>query len=362
MNEKNIEELFDNREIINEEEQKQLKKEIRRGLAKNIYSRLIITLICVSVLIFAVFFIYQKYRESRSFHLDELELIIDGENMTEEDKLSKNAQWYLNSYIELTAPGYYVQYSFPNATRTADEVYLFGGAYAADRFHTNGEGFTASDHVSLQMDRYSGGIGIAPDLRGYIALSDPFQKWWADPDAYEQLYSIPASEDELTDLPSSASVKIDIKFDHPLTTEEMLALGKNYPDSQIVYAVTHVFNIFENSDAFHALGFSLIFSDNSCSLNEEAEIKYPCLKIEEQYSAEELNDHYRSVLSLLLNNKVLWADQMIAVEKVYDDILENGISILGVRMICSKHDALLLLDDENIRNAHICDIKMSRFE
>jgi len=78
--------------------------------------------------------------------------------------------------------------------------------------------------------------------------------------------------------------------------------------------------------------------------------------------AEKLKKHYQSVLSLLLNNDVLEENEKEGAEYVLQDIQDNPVQVLGIRMFCTKEDALRLLEDERIEDMHIEDVKMSRFE
>jgi len=76
----------------------------------------------------------------------------------------------------------------------------------------------------------------------------------------------------------------------------------------------------------------------------------------------DLYEHYKSVVSLLVENDILTEPEKTIAGNLNKELQENPVRILGIRMFCTKEDALRLLEDERIEDMHIEDVKMSRFE
>ena len=82
-----------------------------------------------------------------------------------------------------------------------------------------------------------------------------------------------------------------------------------------------------------------------------------------KYTAEDYVTHYKSVLSLLINNRFGYLYEIEQWQRRLDK-LEKGeeLRVIGVRIISGRNDALNLTNDERIQELHILDMKMNRFD
>jgi hypothetical protein len=82
-----------------------------------------------------------------------------------------------------------------------------------------------------------------------------------------------------------------------------------------------------------------------------------------EYTAEDYVTHYKSVLTLLINNRFGYPYEIEDWQRRLDE-LEKGeeLRVIGVRIISSRNDALNLTEDERIQDFHIMDMKMNRFD
>lgn len=383
-----IEKMLEERNEISEEIQDEMNRDIRKGISRNIYIRAVITVLVLALAVSGLWYGVRAVKEESSFHLDDLELLLSGriEDSSEEVKnniLTLNAGWYLNCYVELFAPGN-VFLLDPDAE---PQEKAFGSwtvsGWLTDQFHMNPEySVLPQTDGSSRMDFEIRNGKFIPDTDiDYILFrKNPFRNWWTYMSSWEKNHQVPDITEEITELPASAGVELDMKFKSPMDTDSLLLWLSQFADSTPVYAVTHLYMDKDNAYRIYPQGFSFTRSLYFGVVSEETREKYPgfsgtAVSIVPYYQTasfisgprrehvkEELLSHYTSSLKLLLENDFLDGIEKDIAAYVYADLQKNEPEILGMRIYCSKADALKLLEDDNIQNIRIADIRLTRFD
>lgn len=404
-----IEELLDEKLVIPEEEQKSLNHKVRNGIARSIYTRILITALVIASGIFIIRYAADAYRQSAAWHLNELEMLEDEDILQESfgdapyNTETVNARLYLSMYIELFAPGYkivYPDYSSPVSNVEYGTYEISGSVINYFSQAENPFALNRSDVICDHMTLKDGKIVLDDDVKYNLFKSDRFRLFWTAPLKYLRVFPnnsyFSIRTDEIESLPDSAYVEMDVYFYRELTVGQFCEMIADHKDSRIEYAVTHILSdtfrytggpITYSRDTFEeppVLGFSLVHSNNVFLPSEEMNEKYPKLALPpDEYGymqifnhywnifqdrdqmaeySETFIDHYRSALSLLVNNHVLSEEEESCGREVLDDMEENDLTVKGVRMICTKEDALKWMTDMNTRAYKIENAKWSRYE
>ena len=387
-----IDEILEEQFVIDDEEQKQMNKKIQRGIAKKIYTKILITILILSCLVYGGYNGYQHYLDTNSFHLEDLEQLVTVKDYfghsTKEQVVAQNTGFYLHAYCELFFPGYVFEY-YGNAEDISRTDY---GKYEVrsillNYFHVNTEkhsmGFQNLIYETVKMNINDGKMSLSYEDIMRIKGNDLFQIWWNYGDTYKEKYSVPAISDELETFPDSAYIELDMRFKEPLSLEDVFLFQTEYPDSRLAYGVTHQIQLPEVYSGKYTIGMSFLFG-NYAFPSQEAMEKYPWLfmtsfMIDEydttnrwinqfgsegarKINAKHYLEHYKNVVSLLVDNDVLTEPEKTIAETLKEELQGDSVMISGVRMFCTKKDVLALLEDERIADMHIEDVKMSRFE
>lgn len=392
MNEKKIDELLEERMNISEEEQTEMNKKIQSGIARTVYSRVLIVLTALAVLLGAGWYGISKYQEAASFHIRDLEpiideTVIDGTDYTE----IMTAYDYLALYYELFAPGYRMGFNNRTALEKVENGVYAYHAVLFPWFHVNAEG-VPSPRISIESRDLiiRDGKHIPDEEPNYVMIyRNYFKRWIAAQDTWNRNRAIPAIQNEIEELPSSAFVELNISFADPISLEKLLEVCSGLTSSRLSYAVTHLYMDTENNYSITPLGISFInptLSGKPLTYNID-DNPYPYLQVKEdcarqdlyhgadysynkQFSsaqrrrdyAEEMTTHYESVLKLMISSQFLGEEDEKVVSYAYNDMQENELKIYGIQIFCAKDDALKALNLDNIKNMQIEDIKMSRFD
>lgn len=392
MDEKKIDELLEERMNISEEEQTEMNKKIQTGIARAVYSRVLIVLTALAVLLGAGWYGVSKYQEAVSFHIRDLkplikETVIEGEDWTD----WAIAHNYLSLYFELFAPGYVLGYSEEaELEKTENGAYAYHGSLIP-WFHVNTEGIQLSTHITPETGDYIIKDGkYIPDeqVRDMMNSRIVFKRWITSEQTWDRSYKAPEIRDEINKLPDSAFVQMAVRFDQPITVEELLEVCAGLPGARLSYAVTHLCPDKENSYQMTPLGISFLnsFMVGEWLYEKPEEGPYPWLSMKPliyqdttygkdysyymQYNsaalrhdlAEQTIQHYQSILKLMLDSNFLGEKDEKAVSWAYQDMQENTLKVYGIQIFCTKEGALNTLDLTNVKNMRIEDIRMSRFD
>ena len=387
-----INEILEETVIIDEKEQVKMNQKIQRGIAKNIYSKILIFILIFSCLIYGGYSGYQNYLEKNSFHLEDLEQLVTVKeyfgHATKEEVVAENTGYYLHAYCELFLPGYVFDYygEEENIQRTDYGKYEVHSRLL-NYFRVNAEkhrhGLGNLIYGTVTMNINDGKMSLNNEDKRRIKGNDLFHTWWALGDKYVEHYPIPSISEELNTFPDSAYIDLDMRFKEPMSLEDVFLLQTDYPDSRLAYGVTHQVQGPDENPGNYTVGMSFLFG-NYPFPSQEAMEKYPWLfmlslsgdeidttnrwinqfgsEAARKINAKYYLAHYKSVVSLLVENDILTEPEKTVAENLNKELQENPVRIMGIRMFCTKEDALRLLEDERIEDMHIEDAKMSRFE
>lgn len=381
-----IRDMLDERNEDQTEEIRAFEKKIKRGLNWNIYKRSILVILAAVLLFMLTDRLYHYEQEKTSWHLADLEQVIDGDNTN--NSADDNAFIYIKAYYDLFAPGYTVEKrTYPTfANRLVYGEYEFSLS-VINTFRIDPEGGFGYSSKDSSIRMINGRIVQSEDIAERL-IHDSFTAWWSmGSEQYEAFYRIPDPVAEVEQLSASAYVEMDVELNEKLSVEDVLKLQAEYPDSRILYAVTFKDTGLVQNDSIlmNTCGFSMMDNGFNAVISKEAWEKYPNLaknselgynmfsgsvswyeslkneSIWKQY-AQMYMQHYQSILKLLLNNKVLRFPENTIADNALAEAEENGVSVIGLRLSLTKEDALRFMTDSNVKAFHIADIKMSRFD
>ena len=384
-----IEEMPDwtgNEEI---EDVKVFEKKIQKGIRRNIYTRSLIMILAAALVFTGVKRIWLYEQERSSWHLSDLEQLIDPEPYGEY-AAEENAFLYISAYYDMFVPGYAaVKRSYPAFAERIDYgIYEFRISMI-NCFRSNPEGISGYRGSDSCIVIDHGKLIKSGDI-AELEMQDQYTAWWSmGSERYVSFFHVPDPEEEIRELPPSAYVEMDIRLKDPVSIEELLKIQADHPDSRILYAVTYADDDIVSEDYVIAntCGFSLMGPGLDVPLSTEAMEKYPYLAKESEFGreifagsekylqsllnentrkmyAEKYLEHYLSVLNLFHNNPVLdlqYPEKEIA-EKALADAQENSVRVIGLRMSLTKEDAFKIMEKEFTESVHIADVKMSRFD
>ncbi|MBR2846010.1 MAG: hypothetical protein IKF00_12445 [Solobacterium sp.] len=368
--ENRIDDMLEERTAADEAYEIKVNSEIRSGMIRTIYSRVLIVFLAITLISMGGYSAYLTYRESHAFHLDQFESLADTEAIPDEAARSEvNTSFLIQCYYEITRPGYYIYSAGTDqAVQESYETYRMEQLKLVHYFRTNKELRSSSVIDSVHVTRFQDGEYYSAYEGDFWLEEEPYS-WWGDKDEYKDIVkrSIPSPTDELSDLPDSASAELEFLFKEDMSVEEMLAFAEEYPESEVLFALTGI-----SDDGYTPEGFSLLFGSCNMAFSKEAMNKYPMVGMTSdltmsnavpKYTAEDYVTHYKSVLSLLISNRFGYPYEIEQWQKRLDE-LEKGeeLHVKGIRIISSKSDALNLTQDERIQDLHILDMKMNRFD
>lgn len=366
-----IDEMLEERYTADNEYEKKVNSEIRTGMIRTIYSRVLIVFLVIALICMGGYSAYSSYRDSHAFHLDQFENLADTEGIPDTaGRQNANTSFLIQCYYEITRPGYYIDaVGSVRSVRESYETFRMEQLRLLHYFRTNKESFHSSSVIdSVHVTRFGEGEYYSAN-EGMFYLEEQPYSWWRGTQEYINMVkdSIPSPEEELSDLPASASAEIELLFREDMSVEEMLAFAKEYPESEVLFALTGI-----PDEGYAPEGFSLLFGACNMAFSKEAMNKYPMIGMspnfsmgnaKPKYTAEDYVTHYKSVLSLLINNRFGYPYEIEDWQRRLDE-LEKGeeLRVIGVRIISSRNDALNLTNDERIQELHILDMKMNRFD
>jgi len=277
-------EILEETVIIDEKEQKKMNKKIQRGIAKTIYSKIIIFFLIISCLIYGGYNGYQNYLETNSFHLEDLEQLVTVKDYfghsAKEQVVAENVGFYLYAYCELFFPGYIFEYYGEEDIQRTDygkyEIHprLLNYFHVNTEKHTHMLGNLIYDTVTININ--DGKMSLNNEDKRRIKGNDLFQTWWHLGDHYTDRYPIPAVSDELQTFPDSAYIDLDMKFKEPMSLEDVFLFQTEYPESRLAYGVTHQVPYPDEKQGFYFIGMSFLYG-NYPFPSQEAMEKYPWL-------------------------------------------------------------------------------------
>lgn len=352
MNEKDFDDLFQQ----NDELEEINGKKIQQGIRKNIYKRIVISLIVIALLVAGMY-------KGTSYLLDVIyynpfheEKLVD-----DNDKFSDDATFHIvfQTYCEMFFPGknYLMvenmkSLGFGNyETRIKihdlfDRLYIDGFSNMTlqiQQSHMHME--TNENHLfSLIIDEFANRKSSVFDSSSYQITKNTLK--------------------EIEDLPDSSRLNVSFSFPRNYHLKETFDLINKYPDMTALWLATDSFL----RDSSIADGMTL-WKSTMYDLSPEAKKEYPYLYIDNntQLNDETFLQYYLSNLKLLLDHpkEVNMIAEMMnntatieSIQKIYDYV-QKGFQVVGLKVNIYKKDLLKIIELENIDYMVIHDVKLS---
>lgn len=171
---------------------------------------------------------------------------------------------------------------------------------------------------------------------------------------------------DIQELPESAYLDVSLTFSKYKNAQEVVDFINRYNNSLFNWLAL------DASDQM-AAGVS-IYDAVVYDLNNESKEKYPSFYLDEEYTADMLQENVLSRLKVLIDHSDfidlikqsdLYYDTMAAnkgIKQRYQDIKENGLQVIGIRGYVKKSDLLNMINSGEIYYGYVNDVKMSRLQ
>lgn len=347
MDEKKLDEILK----IENKFDSQINKKVKREMRKQIYSRVIIILIILSI-------VGQFVYRSASYFIS-----ITNYNPLAENKIVLNDENSHNRDIDVLMATY-INMFFPGKLYCSGDCISLGfGSYELTAIiqNINQPLNVGKTNTTFSIQRSKLSIDSKDVFTRYT--NEYYNDQLSD---YENVFeSISDSTiKNIQELPESTILDVAISFNHKLSLKETISFIKQYDKSKFVWLATHI----ENQVTY---GMSL-YDAQIYDLNSEAIKRYPhfYLSSVEDFTPEILVENYLSKLKLLIDNKEFlqlvftefpYNGDISFLEEQYNDIRKNGIQCIGTRAYVKKGDLLNMISNGSIRYLYIHDVKLSQF-
>lgn len=170
---------------------------------------------------------------------------------------------------------------------------------------------------------------------------------------------------DIQELPESAYLDVSLTFSKYKNAQEVVDFINRYNNSLFNWLAL------DASDQM-AAGVS-IYDAVVYDLNNESKEKYPSFYLDEEYTADMLQECALSKLKMLIDHSDfidlikqsnLYYDTMSSngIDQRYQDIKENGLQVIGIRGCIKKSDLLNMINSGEIYYGYVNDVKMSRLQ
>lgn len=349
MEDKDFDELFE------VSEDKDYTKKVAKGINQSIYKRIFKTLLVGCLSITGIYFGTSAFISKINYDPNSVKLT------TNTDKNSFNI--LLLTYLNMYYPGY--------------EFSMQYGSYVPEGFSRYlGEFYKLSPLEKYKRDNNQSKIGI--EIKGsrlYVDFgsSEGLERFSGDLDpTKEQRYDEYTDDyilSEINELPESSRIEMMAGFTEYRTFDEVAQLISMYPELSFNWVATNT----EGADGFSLKG------EDWLELNETSKDKYPNLLLAtKQPNGQEMEEHFRSSIKLLLDNpefielvqrnifkELTNSDRrMIVLQpidefKLEEDLKQEKIYSVGVNFNGKKQDVLNFLENESVQRYQVKDVALS---
>lgn len=352
MNKEKLNELLEMDE--DDFQQKDIDKKVKRQMRKQIYLRVIIILVVLAV-------VWQGIYHGTSFVLDYTNYQPMNENsivVTEDTNDLQGFHVLMATYVNMFYPG--KVYMMGNYEKQGFGKYVVSAKIQDLKNRLYADGVTnvtyTIDRSELTVDTNENDMFVRTISEYYDeSASEEYKKFIDEEGAYS------FSKKDIEELPDSAVLDVSLSFQHANTLEETITFINRYQDSRFVWIATHVENQI-------AEGFSL-YDAEAYEINNEAQ--YPNFYLDlEDYTAQQLTDHYLSKLRLLKDHPEFisllssWGFNISSewLEDKYNEIEKNGIHAIGLRGYVKKQDLLKMIENNEVYYVYINDVNLSSLQ
>ena len=170
---------------------------------------------------------------------------------------------------------------------------------------------------------------------------------------------------DIQELPESAYLDVSLTFSKYKNAQEVVDFINRYNNSLFNWLAL------DASDQM-AAGVS-IYDAVVYDLNNESKEKYPSFYLDEEYTADMLQECALSKLKMLIDHSDfidlikqsnLYYDTMSSngIDQRYQDIKENGLQVIGIRGCIKKSDLLNMINSGEIYYGYVNDVEVSRLQ
>lgn len=170
---------------------------------------------------------------------------------------------------------------------------------------------------------------------------------------------------DIQELPESAYLDVSLTFSKYKNAQEVVDFINRYNNSLFNWLAL------DASDQM-AAGVS-IYDAVVYDLNNESKEKYPSFYLDEEYTADMLQECALSKLKMLIDHSDfidlikqsnLYYDTMSSngIDQRYQDIKENGLQVIGIRGYVKKSDLLNMINSGEIYYGYVNDVEVSRLQ
>ncbi len=333
-----------------------IEKQIKRKMNKSIYSRVVIILLCVSLIGIFLYKGSSKIQEIAHYNpKNESHFLLENQENYEFNVL-------LSTYVSMNYPGKIIHvdevvekdfgvYEYRGMLQDSFDPLVYGGF----------------DDITLSINASHVQIEYQPTADTYLTT---YINQFRNPNPSEEFYEITQLDDiyqDIKDLPDSAYISASISFNDYISLEDVVELIKKYPETSFVWLA-----IASETQRSPQVAEGMVLSDSFLwDFNEEALKEYPNFYIwnKEEITAEALYQKYLSNMKLLLDHPD-FLDVMKSLDSYLcpkDRLLEryeeakNGVQGYGFRVNIGKKDVLKIMEDEDISYVVIHDVKISKW-
>ncbi len=357
MNDNELEELFGDEES-NDMELNRTKKRIKRGINRRIYVKVIEVLVVISIIVTGGY--YSLYYGLNLIYYNPGNET--GFAVTDERAYGFNI--LMGSYLSMNYPGIvyipieYNEQGFGNYEISALIQSAFEVTYVAKEYS-----------ATLTLSKSTIDIVGSKDLILTRIIGEYHDEAVESTHNYVTDYNIA----DIEELPESAILDASLSFLHTLPIEDAVSFMRKYDDSSFVWlatgnSTTGTIGIAKGISLYDATGYSLNRANSSI---------YPNLTLPDDYTASDLVENYLSRMKLLLDHEEFLDlvntyfsyggtednayKRYNDLSQQYQDVLENGVSCIGVRGYIKKQDLLTMLDNNELYGLYINKVKLSKY-
>lgn len=353
MKEKELDEMLklDNQDI----EQKGIEKRIRKGVMKNVYMRIIIVFVITCIVIVTGY--YGMILTLKATHYNPLKetSFVDMTPSNDEGSDGYGFNVLMQTFIAMYYPGYH--YLGTHFEEERDLYKMYGQIYNS----FNPLSFPGTNCTwTIQKSRLTADMNTDDNPHRIVA------EYYTDDRHMD--YDLLKVNDEMLqnidDLPDSSVLDVSLSFPITKNAQQLSEFIKKYEDSTFVWVAL-------KSEAGQIDEGMSLYDPSAYTFLADAQKKYPEFYLEgKTYTAEQLLQNYNSKLSLLLGSKdfvslISSYDGNVSYESIQkrkQKLDKNGIEAIGIKGNIKKKELLKIIDNENIKNLYIKDVKLSMLE
>lgn len=356
MSNKKFDELFHEEEIV------EFDKKIKRNINKKVYLRIAISLLIVCLMIVGFYKGVNLVIDSN--HYDPFQ----EERFLKNDKKGYEFQTLMTNYYQMLHPGSYYIYAY-NEDGPSIESQGFGQYTFKARIQSTLEPVCMGpeENATFKIEKSTLAVeSLDKDIYSSRVVDEfinPGNK------KSRQLYDLKDIKKELESLPDSSYIQASVSFEHYKTMKEIVELSKNdkYSINWIALKDQELFRV----DGI-AGGMSLLDTYHP-DFTDEFNEKYPNYILEsyDTLTAQELKQNYLSKLKLLIdhpefikifnNNISVGTVSVQQLQENYEKAQKEMLAY-GVHMNIHKNELLDMVENDDVSQVYIHDIKLSQFQ